>query len=82
MVRLGEPMFDAVIVACSVKELPAPQAVGFMRFFGSSANWMPLSVRTVWILWGTALRRTSRKSQAVCVLAIMFLDVCRNAWRS
>ncbi len=34
------------------KGWPRNLAVGSDLFFGRSANWMPLSVRTVWILYG------------------------------
>jgi len=44
-------------------------AVGPERFFGKSANWMPLSVRTTLILYGIASISSSKNVTAVAVLA-------------
>ncbi len=45
------------------KRIWRDQAV--FRFRGCSANWMPLSVRIVWIRYGTAVSSCSRNSHAV-----------------
>jgi hypothetical protein len=45
-------------------------AVGPERFFGKSANWMPLSVRTTLILYGIASISSSKNVTAVAVLAL------------
>jgi hypothetical protein len=50
------------------KMCPRYSAVGFVRFLGKSANWMPLSVSTIWILYGATLMKALRKSEAVCCL--------------
>jgi hypothetical protein len=54
-VRLGKPVLDAMLAADVVEHMAVHKAVGPIRFCDRSANWMPLSVSTVWILWGTAL---------------------------
>jgi hypothetical protein len=48
--RLGKPMLDVTLLASGMNGRPLHIAVGFERFFGRSANWMPLSESTVWIL--------------------------------
>src|SRR5215510_3306926 len=39
-------------------------AVGPSAYRGGKVNWIPLSVRTVWILYGTAAIRASRNAAA------------------
>src|SRR5262245_56478917 len=52
-------------------------AVGPSAYRGGKVNWIPLSVRTVRILYGTAAIRASRNAAAE-VLAV-FLTSCTNA---
>jgi hypothetical protein len=49
MVRLGEAVFDSVDMAGSIEGMAAEAGGGPWRFFGRSANWIPLSVSTVWM---------------------------------
>jgi hypothetical protein len=64
MVGCCRAMFDATAKAEPIKGWPRQRAVGPFRFLGRSANWMPLSVRTVWIRLGTAATNASRKAAA------------------
>src|SRR5262245_61308699 len=52
-------------------------AVGPSAYRDGKVNWIPLSVRTVWILYGTAAIRASRNAAAE-VLAV-FLTSCELA---
>jgi hypothetical protein len=63
VVRCGQPMLDVICFADHVEaHLTRPSGV---RLRGRSANWMPLSVRILWIRYGTALSRCSRNFHAV-----------------
>src|SRR5215469_11927039 len=54
-------------------------AVGPSAYRGGKVNWIPLSVRIVWILYGTAAIRASRNAAAE-VLPV-FLTSCTEALR-
>lgn len=53
MIRFRQPMFDAVQKQTLLNGYPRKRAVGPLRFFGRSANWIPLSVSTVRMRYGT-----------------------------
>ena len=47
MIGLCQAMLDAVALTRGSNGWPLNRAVGPLRFFGRSANWMPLSVSTI-----------------------------------
>ncbi len=49
-----------------------------LRFRGCSANWMPLSVRIVWTLQGTASSMCCRNAHAVFLSAFSTSRVTAN----
>lgn len=55
VIGLGESVLDAVLVADALKDMPAQVPVGAPApVLGCSANAIPLSVSTAWILYGKA----------------------------
>lgn len=52
MVGLSQPVFGFVAITDAVERVTAEPAVGPLRFFDRSANWIPLSVSTVLIWYG------------------------------
>lgn len=74
VVRFGQAAFDPVGCGNHVEAyLPAMCGI---RFRGCSANWIPLSVRMVWISWGTISRRCSCVDRVTsrCVARISVTD--------
>ncbi len=52
MLDLGQPMFDAILLAAHIEHMchvSCRRAVGPSAWRGGNVNWIPLSVRTVWI---------------------------------
>src|SRR3981189_1889984 len=60
------------------KGCPRHLAVSPPRFFGRSANWIPLSVSTVWMRYGTAPTSASRKAAAACISAFSTSSTTAN----
>ena len=51
VLALGEPVFDIIAPTGAIEGMATRQrAVGPSRFSGKSANWMPLSANTLWVV--------------------------------
>lgn len=64
MPDLGEPVLDAVLVAPHVEHVRDVLGRWAVAYRGRKVNRIPLSVRSVWILHGTAAFKATRKAEA------------------